>query len=643
MSGDFPPPTPPSGPPSGFPTFGPPTTPPPPRQPSGPTHDSFAGRPEVLDSGAGGAWLPPQPPGSGSSGRRKGLIAGGALVGLAALAGGGFFAYSMLFASGSQPSEALPDSTVAYLSVDLDPSGKQKLEALDTLSKFPAFAANSGIESTDDLREKLFEALQDDGVCADLNFADDVAPWLGDRVAVAAVDLGQKDDQSDDQNGLPVTPVVVLQIKDEAKAEAGLEALRSCGAAEAGSVAEDSSIVEDPGSDDAQSDDFGGWSIQGDWVVLAETEDLAKQVTDAAGDAPLSDDGTYNDWIDAAGDEGIITGYVSPDAAGLISDGFADFGGTGGSITCSEIAPPPMPSLGSDPFGEDPFEPDCTEELSPLPAPEMQQQVDDALKGFKGLAVKVRFDDGALEVESAGSTIYPGLEGLGSSDRGDDVLATLPADTAAAVGFGFEPGWVDSLTEYFSSSLAASGFGSVDEMIDQAEAETGLSIPDDIETLFGESAAVSFGSDFDTDNLETEGRANVPLGVKIEGDADAIKAVLDKILSNPDVPAEVSDLVGYDSEGNYVAGGPSPDYRKQLLQDGDLGAEQTYRDVVPESKIASSVLYVNFDANDWLVKLVDAFQPDKEVTDNLEPLAALGFSTWTDGDGSHGLLKITTN
>ncbi len=143
----------------------------------------------MLQSGHGGP-VGPQPR-SGRGGRRKGLVIGGALVGFGALATGGVFAYSAYFASGPQPAEALPADTVGYLSVDLDPSGQQKLEALKTLRKFPAFKENAGLGTDDDLREKLFDSIQGDGVCPEVDYADDIEPWLGDRMAVAAVDLGR--------------------------------------------------------------------------------------------------------------------------------------------------------------------------------------------------------------------------------------------------------------------------------------------------------------------------------------------------------------------------------------------------------------------------------------------------------------------
>ena len=54
----------------------------------------------------------------------------------------------------------------------------------------------------------------------------------------------------------------------------------------------------------------------------------------------------------------------------------------------------------------------------------------------------VRFDDGGLEIESASSVDYLGLDKIYGSDRGDDVVAGLPDDTAVALGLGLRGGLV---------------------------------------------------------------------------------------------------------------------------------------------------------------------------------------------------------
>ncbi len=245
---------------------------------------------------------------------RKGLLIGGG-VAVLALAGGGVWAWTAFFSQGPQPAEALPDSTLAYVSIDLDPPGQQKVEAIKTLRKFPAFRDEIGLDTDDDVRKEIFGSLQDEGLCEDVDYDDDVEPWLGDRAAFALVDQG-KDRPA---------PVFVVQIKDQDEAEDGLEKLTACATDAAGS-----------------EDDLGGYAFNGDWVVLAETEGIAQDVVDAAGDGSLSDDGDYAKWTEAAGDPGIVTMYAAPEAgeALLQLSGFSSSSGYAeGSSSSATMAP----------------------------------------------------------------------------------------------------------------------------------------------------------------------------------------------------------------------------------------------------------------------------------------------------------------
>ena len=78
----------------------------------------------------------------------------------------------------------------------------------------------------------------------------------------------------------------------------------------------------------------------------------------------------------------------------------------------------------------------------------------------------------------------------------------------------------------------------------------------------------------------------------------------------------------------------------ELLEDGGLGDTDAFQNVVREAEQASAIFYVNFDAGDWLTSLAEG---DQEMTDNLEPLQGLGFSTWTTDEGAHAIFRLTTD
>ena len=110
------------------------------------------------------------------------------------------------------------------------------------------------------------------------------------------------------------------------------------------------------------------------------------------------------------------------------------------------------------------------------------------------------------------------------------MVETLPADTAAAIGVGFEEGW---LTEHGrADGVLHRRRDDAAELFEEASQMTGLDLPQDAETLLGRSAALSFGSDFDPEAFFNSGDAgDLPIALKVQGDADAAKAVVDKIVA----------------------------------------------------------------------------------------------------------------
>ncbi len=541
------------------------------------------GQPEYLEQGGGQPMTSPPPPPRERGHRRKGLVAGG-VIGLAALVGGGVWAATSFFGQGPQPAEALPSSTIGYAAVDLDPSGGQKIEAFKMLRRFPAFRDQVGLNADDDLKKKGFDSMQSDGFCPDLSYPDDVEPWLGDRFAVAAVDLGEPNP----------TPVAVIQVKDDSKAEAGLKQIQSCAGGQGSS----------------------GYVVDGGWAVVAETEDIAQKVVDGTGDGTLADDSDYQKWTGEVGDAGVVNMYAAPEAGQYLAQMAQQFSGMAsgfGSMTGDD-------SMGGN-LGND----------NPPAGMGLPDEMVDQLKDFPGMAMTVRFNGGALEVAAAGGTNDQTAAMLG--DGGLSAMTGLPDDTAAAVGFSLGDGWVQKMLDQLSGM---SGMSS-DEMVSQVEQETGLTLPDDLQTLLGDSATLALSSDFSAqDFVNSSDGSDVPVGMKVHGDSDAIGSVLDKVAAKDPTAGTV---LGHDANGDFVAIGPNPDYRSRLLQDGSLGDSEEFKDLIPEADKSSVALFVNFDAGNWLSNLA---QGDTEAKANLDPLKGLGLSSWVDGDTSHFLMRLTT-
>ncbi|GAA1808694.1 DUF3352 domain-containing protein [Nostocoides veronense] len=157
--------------------------------------------------------------------RRRGvtIAAVGGTLALVGLAAGGALAMNALSGGGPQPEDVLPANTLGFAKIDLDPSSGQKISALRLMRKFPALKDQlSGTDDNSDLRRVVFEAAQKEGGLKGLSYDADVAPWIGDRFAMAAVPTA---------DGKGVVPVMLLASTDQAKAKAALAKAATDGAA----------------------------------------------------------------------------------------------------------------------------------------------------------------------------------------------------------------------------------------------------------------------------------------------------------------------------------------------------------------------------------------------------------------------------
>ncbi|HEX3930625.1 MAG TPA: DUF3352 domain-containing protein [Nocardioides sp.] len=556
-------------------------------------HQPPPGTPEYLEQGTGTPLSHPSAPDGvapPTRGRRRGLwVAGGVVVLLGA--GAGAWAALSFFRQGAQPAEALPANTVAYISLDLDPAGGQKLDAFRTLDKFPAFKHEVGVSSVADLRHKIGYQLVTDAGCSGLDYSRDIDPWLGDRMAAAAVPLG----------GDRPHVVVVVQVTDEDQARAGIAKLEKCSGAE----------------------HHLGVVVKDGWATLAESQEVADEVSTDADKADLADDATYQKWTKAVGEAGVVNAYASPDIGTVLGKelgsvlGGGMFGPGGESFAESESgtvqssAFHATPQSAGDPFSQ-------------------------ALSTFRGGAATVRFTGDGLELAAAGDASSPQLAQL-TGRTGGQLVAGLPDDTAAALSTSFTPGWLE---KELDSATGRLGEGmSKDDIERELSQATGLTIPDDIETLLGKGVVVSVGKDLDVKAAEgTDDGAGVPVAATVKGDATAIEQVLGKIR------AKVGDtpLLGSSSSGDLISVGPSEAYRQHVLAGGDLGGDGTFSDVVPDAANANAVLYVNVDALQATIDKASSGD-DPEGLANLTPLRALGISSWLDDGVARFSLKVSTD
>lgn len=561
----------------------------PPQQPGQPGAPGQGGPPPPPGPPPGwergpGEPLPPQPGQVG--GRRKGVLLGAGVLLTGALLAGGIVGWNLVSAGsdlleGDQPSQALPADTLAYAAVDLDPSGRQKIEAIRTLSRFPGFEENARIGEDDDVLKRLFElAQEEEQECADLEYDTDIAPWLGEKFAMAAVADG--DDTP--------FPVGVLQVDGEAEARAGLEKLAQCG--------------ED------EPEDFGVAFVDDTWAVVGETQDQVDTVVAGTETGTLRDDEDFQKWTEETGDAGIVHLYAAPAVGQVLVDHFDEIFGMGG-----EALGPGAPSM------------------------ELPESTRRQLESFAGAAGTIRFADGALEAEFVTSD-DTAFTGVAPSAAGAEAVESLPSTTAAAFGFGLDEGWFDVVLDQMGPMVEDEFGMTSDEALAELEKHTGLT-RDDIEALGGESIAVAVDGDIDPETFRSApDPSGIPVGLKIKGDTDRIEDALDK-LRDAGGP-EVSRHLLSRSSGDYVAIAMNEDYLAKLAEEDGLGEEDVFEDVAGSDDPAM-VFFVSFDANDnWLDTLLGDLGAPREVRENLEPLAGVGVTSWVDDDVAHSLVKITT-
>jgi Protein of unknown function (DUF3352) len=388
--------------PSGQPAYGvqPPTHGAPPAAPGLP----FGG--DILAGGSHGA----------SRRRLAPVITSVGVVLAIVLGGGAFTAMKLLASSGSQPDKWAPANSIAFFKLDLDPSASAKVAAWEFEQKFPQAPK---IASADQLKDGMLDALfnQSGG---DVDYATDIKPWLGDRVAV---------DAFLDSTGAPQT-IGILQVKDAAKAQAGLTKLAESSGA---------------GGDDADANAF---SIQGGYAILGDTQSIVNEAVADAKKANIDSNATYTADVAKLASDRVMTGWWDAGA------------------TLKAVA-------------------------SRLPAQAGALLMSGGLTGLPDLTKAGRFVMG-LRVQPTYAELQGRILGSSASSQlkqGDagTTLGNLPSGTIAGVSLANPEQLVK--TELGSVQKGLAGQGVQNEM-DQIGAELGVSLPGDIENLLGSELAV---------------------------------------------------------------------------------------------------------------------------------------------------------
>jgi hypothetical protein len=188
----------------------------------------------------------------------------------------------------STPTTPVPAATAGYVSLDLDPTASQKIDAFQILRKFPALARRLDLGNGRGIRRWLEDEIAQGG-CKGLDYDRDFKPWIGERIVVAAVPAERK-------GGEPLV-MGALKVTDRNAAAAGLRKLNSCDTSGANA----------------------GFAFTGDYVVISDTTRHAQALARSAVVSSLAGDAAFWSWT-AKGGAGMSTMHASARAPLLLAD-----------------------------------------------------------------------------------------------------------------------------------------------------------------------------------------------------------------------------------------------------------------------------------------------------------------------------------
>jgi hypothetical protein len=367
------------------------------------------------------------------------------VLGVAAIAVAGTLAYQTFFGSAEDNAVNLvPADAAAYGSVFLDPSTDQKRAIEDLLEKFPE------APSTDEARNKLVDLIDEGLAEIDMNFEDDIDPWLGDQIAGWAQipdDLMSGEAVTTPGTEIDSPPAAFLIASDDD--DAAIQFVEEASAKSDDELSEKSY----EGADYMLNEEEKSAAGVVDGFLVIGTEIGFKAVVDVSGgEDSLSDSETFTDATDELTEDRLATFYFDGSA---VVDALEKSGG----------APPGAFDSGS--FGL------LGGSLSPTAG-----------------ALFVESDKVVFE-----TTSEPGDEdGQELPAISDGLLPDVPGDSWGAFGLADLGATLEVAYEGLIDSFAAGGM-SPEDLDAQFEAQTGLNLREDLLSWMGDAGIFVSGTD----------------------------------------------------------------------------------------------------------------------------------------------------
>jgi hypothetical protein len=390
------------------------------------------------------------------------------------------------------------------------------------------------------------------------------------------------------EDGGDPEPLVVIEATDTGRASDAFDELDAC--------------AKDSGS----SDDFG-YAFSGDYAVLASSQELADKYAVEADGESLADDGDFQADMDALGDLGVATAWV--DIAGLI-----------------------------DAYGANMFDSGVMG-----PAGDPGAAIDLLKAQAQRAAATFRFSSDHADIVTAVRGDFP------QSDFGDNEIVGLPDSTVVAMSVS---GGGDALGASWDDIMAAQRRldANVDQQITAFERQTGLNVPDDLETLLGDNLLFAVDQDgLSAATLNSNDPGQFNAGVRFTGDGPKLHDLYGRIVGLLDDNTALQLPISKQDFDNGLAVATNDSYASKLADlDGNLGDSQNFQSVVDDAASKQFVLFFNWDLveGDILQSIRgsgDMFGGPsmQKLADNLEPLRAFGVSGAIEGDYNISTLTVS--
>ncbi|MFC6156587.1 DUF3352 domain-containing protein [Kribbella jiaozuonensis] len=226
-------------------------------------------------------------------------------------------------------------------------------------------------------------------------------------------------------------------------------------------------------------------------------------------------------------------------------------------------------------------------------------------------AVALRFDASYVELKGIGQ----GDKSIKVNSGADaaDLITKLPDSTAGAIAISGGDNLIDTAWQ----QVQKAGGENLKPMLDRISEETGLTLPDDLKSLAGKNLAVAMDKD----------TANGPkIAARMETDPAKAEPVVQKLTSllrqrsSANIPIETA------KDDDTLVVSTSKEYADQVLQGGNLGGTDNFKQALPDTKGALMIGYVDFAS---IGSLSQRFADDKD----LAALRSAGIVTRSTGDG----------